>query len=158
MLDVDYYSSHHALIDERKSSPFEINLGWAVAAAKGPFNGRRALAAERTRGAAWGFVGLTIDWSSFERLFAAHHLPPQISNVPWRVSVPIYIGGEQVGYATSGCWSPLLKQPLALAHLKRPHFEAGTKVEIEVTVEHQRKRATATVRRLPFFDPERKKA
>ena len=158
MLDVDYYSSHHALIEVRKSSPFEINLGWAVGATKGPFNGRRALAAERARGAAWGFVGLAIDWSSFERLFAAHHLPPQISNVPWRVSVPIYVGGEQVGYATSGCWSPLLKQPLALAHVKRPHFAAGTKVEIEVTVEHQRKRAEATVQCLPFFDPERKKA
>jgi aminomethyltransferase len=158
MLDVDYYSSHHALIEQRKSSPFEINLGWAVSATKGPFNGRKALAAERARGAQWGFVGLEIDWSSFERLFAAHHLPPQISNIPWRVSVPIYIGSAQVGYATSGCWSPLLKRPLALAHLTRPHFAAGTKVEIEITVEHQRKRAAATVRSLPFFDPERKKA
>jgi aminomethyltransferase len=158
MLDVDYFSSHHALIEQRKSSPFEINLGWAVSRGKGPFNGRRALAAERARGAQWGFVGLEINWSSFERLFAAHHLPPQISNIPWRVSVPIYVGRAQVGYATSGCWSPLLKQPLALAHLTRPHFAAGTNVEIEVTVEHQRKRAAATVRALPFFDPERKKA
>jgi len=158
MLDVDYYSSHHALIDERKSSPFEINLGWAVSATKGPFNGRRCLAAERTRGALWGFVGLEIDWNSFERLFAAHHLPPQISNVPWRVSVPLYIGRAQVGYATSGCWSPLLKKPLALAHLRRPHCAAGTKVEIEVTVEHRRMRAEARVRELPFYEPERKKA
>jgi aminomethyltransferase len=158
MLDVDYYSAHHALIEQRKSSPFEINLGWAVSANKGPFNGRKALAAERARGAQWGFVGLAIDWSSFEGLFAVHHLPPQISNIPWRVSVPIYIGGSQVGYATSGCWSPLLKQPLALAHLTRPHFATGTRVEIEITVEHQRKRAQATVRPLPFFDPERKKA
>jgi len=31
-------------------------------------------------------------------------------------------------------------------------------VEIEVTVEHQRQRADARVRKLPFFDPERKKA
>ena len=30
--------------------------------------------------------------------------------------------------------------------------------EFEVTVEHHRKRAKATVRELPFFDPERKKA
>jgi aminomethyltransferase len=158
MLDVDYYSSHHALIEQRKSSPFEINLGWAVSAGKGPFNGRSALAAERKRGAAWGFVGLTIDWEAFERLFAAHHLPPQISNIPWRVSVPVYIGGSQVGYATSGCWSPLLKKPLALAHLTRPHFASGTRVEIEVTVEHHRMRAAARVTNLPFFDPERKKA
>jgi aminomethyltransferase len=158
MLDVDYHSAHHALIEQRKSSPFEINLGWAVSAGKGPFNGRKPLVAERQRGARWGFVGLEIEWGSFERLFAAHHLPPQISNIPWRVSVPVSIGGSQVGYATSGCWSPLLKKPLALAHLSRPHDAAGTRVEIEVTVEHQRKRAAATVRTLPFFDPERKKA
>ena len=158
MLDVDYYSAHHALIEQRKSTPFEINLGWAVSASKGPFNGRRALAAERQRGAAWGFVGLEIDWVSFERLFAAHHLPPQISNVAWRASAPVYVWGSQVGYATSGCWSPLLKKQLALAHLERPHFAAGTQVEMEVTVEHRRVRAAAVVRDLPFYDPDRKKA
>jgi hypothetical protein len=44
------------------------------------------------------------------------------------------------------------------AHLRAPHFEPGTAVQIETTVEHQRKRADATVRALPFFDPERKRA
>jgi aminomethyltransferase len=158
MLDVDYFSAHHALIEARKSSPFEINLGWAVSAGKGPFNGRAALAAERARGAAWGFTGLEIDWLSFERLFAAHRLPPQVPTVAWRASAPVYADGVQVGYATSGCWSPLLKQLLALAHLRAPHFEPGTRLEIEVTAEHHRERAMATVRALPFFDPERKKS
>jgi aminomethyltransferase len=158
MLDVDYHSAHHALIEERKSSPFEINLGWAVSARKGPFNGRRALGAERDRGPAWGFVGLEVGWDSFERLFADRHLPPQISNVAWRASVPVYLGAAQIGYATSGCWSPILKKPLALAHLQRPHFAPGTAVEIEVTVEHRRMRADAVVRALPFYEPERKKA
>jgi len=158
MLDVDYFSAHHALIEARKSSPYEINLGWAVSAAKGPFNGRRALAAERARGAAWGFVGLELDWDSFERLFRAHHLPPHLSNIAWRTSAPVYRDGIQVGYATSGSWSPLLKKSLALAHLKAPHYEAGTGVRREITVEHQRKTAEAVVRKLPFYDPERKKA
>jgi aminomethyltransferase len=158
MMDVDYFSSHHALIEARKSSPYEINLGWAVSPTKGPFNGRRALAAERQRGAAWGFVGLEIEWTSFERLFAAHRLPPQLSNVAWRASAPVYRDGSQVGYATSGCWSPLLKKSLALAHLEAPHFAPGTRVQMEITVEHRRERADATVRKLPFFDPERKKA
>jgi aminomethyltransferase len=158
MLDVDYFSSHHALIEERKSSPFEINLGWAVSAGKGPFNGRRALAAERARGAAWGFVGLELDWESFERLFRAHHLPPHLSNIAWRASAPTYRDGAQIGYATSGAWSPLLKKSLALAHLRAPHFAPGTHVQLEITVEHQRKTADAVVRKLPFFDPERKKA
>ena len=158
MLDVDYHSAHHAMIEEQKSSPFEINLGWAVSAAKGPFNGRRALAAERTRGPRWGFVGLEIDWVSFERLFAAHRLPPHVPNVAWRTSVPVHHNGDQVGYASSGCWSPLLKKSLALAHLRAPCFEPGTRVEIETTVEHQRRHADAVVRKLPFYDPERKKA
>jgi aminomethyltransferase len=158
MMDVDYFSSHHAIIEARKSSPYEINLGWAVSAGKGPFNGRRALAAERARGSAWGFVGLEIEWDSFERLFAKHGLPPQIPNVAWRSSAPVYDGGRQVGYATSGCWSPLLKKSLALAHLRAPYFAPGTKVEMEITVEHRRERANVAVRKLPFFDPERKKA
>jgi aminomethyltransferase len=158
MLDVDYHSAHHALIEEQKSSPYEINLGWAVSPGKGPFNGRRALVAERARSPRWGFVGLEIDWVSFERLFAAHRLPPHVSNVAWRTSVPVFQGGAQVGYASSGCWSPLLKKPLALAHVKAPHFEPGTPVEIEITVEHQRRRADAVVRKLPFYDPERKKS
>jgi glycine cleavage system T protein (aminomethyltransferase) len=158
MLDVDYFSAHHALIEARKSTPYEINLGWAVSPGKGPFNGRRALADERKRGAAWGFVGLEVSWESFERLFAAHKLPPQIPNIAWRSSAPVYRGGRQVGYATSGCWSPILKKSLALAHLRAPNFEPGTPVKLEVTVEHRRELADAVVRKLPFFDPERKKA
>jgi len=158
MLDVDYHSAHHAMIEAQKSSPFEINLGWAVSAAKGPFNGRRVLAAERGRRPAWGFVGLEIDWVSFERLFAAHRLPPHVPNVAWRTSVPVHRDGAQVGYASSGCWSPLLKKALALAHIRAPHFEPGTPLQIEITVEHQRRLADAVVCKLPFFDPERKKA
>src|SRR5690606_35311830 len=45
MLDVDYHSAHRAVIEDQKSSPFELSLGWTVSADKGPFNGRRALRA-----------------------------------------------------------------------------------------------------------------
>lgn len=158
MLDVDYHSAHRAVIEEQKSSPFELGLGWTVSADKGPFNGRRALRAEREREPQWRFVGLAVDWASLERLYAEHGLPPQLPTIAWRTSTPVYRGGRQVGYATSGCWSPLLKQYLALAHLRAPHFEPGTHVEFEVTVEHVRRRADAVVQKLPFFDPERKRA
>ncbi|HEV8496168.1 MAG TPA: aminomethyltransferase family protein [Gemmatimonadaceae bacterium] len=157
MLDVDYFSAHRAVIEDQKSSPFEINLAWTVSADKGPHNGRIALRAERARGAAWGFVGLDVDWESLETIYAARGLPPQLPTVAWRTSAPVYKEGKQIGYATSGCWSPLLKKYLALAHVTAPHFQTGADVELEVTVEHRRKRANAVVRKLPFFDPPRKK-
>jgi aminomethyltransferase len=157
MLDVDYHSAHRAMIPAQMSTPYELSLDWTVSLDKEVFNGRQALVNERARGPAWRFVGIEVDWDSFEALYNAVHLPPAIPTVAWRTSVPIYRDGRQVGYASSGCWSPLLKKYLALAHLSTPHFEPGTAVEIEVTVEHQRKRASGWVRKLPFFDPPRKK-
>ncbi|HMC57500.1 MAG TPA: aminomethyltransferase family protein [Gemmatimonadaceae bacterium] len=158
MLDVDYFSSHHALIEDQKSSPYEINLGWTVNDTKGPFNGQRALREEKRRGPAWNFVGLDVDWPSFEQLHLARGLAPRIPNIAWRASAPIYRGGKQVGYATSGTWSPMLKRYLALGHVHAAHGAPGTELEMEITVEHRRNRAKATVRKLPFFDPPRKKA
>ena len=67
-------------------------------------------------------------------------------------------GGRQVGYATSGAWSPILKKNLALATVQWDHRKVGTELEIEITVEYVRYRARAVVTRKPFFDPERKKA
>lgn len=158
MLDVDYHSSHHALIEAQKSSPLELGLDWTVPGEKGPYTGRAALRSERARGPAWRFVGLAVDWVSLEALYAQAGLPPQLPTVAWRISTPVYRDGAQIGYASSGCWSPLLKQYLALAHLKAPHFAPGTEVRLEVTVEHQRLQAVARVVELPFFNPERKKS
>jgi aminomethyltransferase len=158
MLDVDYYSAHRAIIEDQKSSPFELNLGWTVSADKGPYNGRQVLRAEKTRPPQWAFVGLDVRWESLERVYAERLLPPHLPTVAWRTSAPVYRGSQQVGYATSGCWSPLLKKYLALAHVQAPHHAVDTPLSLEVTVEHRRNRADAVVRALPFFDPERKRA
>jgi aminomethyltransferase len=158
MLDVDYFSSHRAIIEDQKSSPYEINLAWTVSDTKGPYNGRTALRAEKARGSEWAFVGLEVNWESMERLHAERGIPPHLPTVAWRSSAPVYSGVDQIGYATSGCWSPLLKKYIALAHIRAPHFNPGTRVQFEITVEHRRKKAEAVLRKLPFFDPERKKA
>jgi aminomethyltransferase len=157
MADVDYVSSHHALIENQKSSPFELGLGWAVSKSGAPFVGKRALMAEKERGPAWRFVGIDVDWESLEACYREVDLPPSLPTVAWRSSVPLYVGGRQCGYATSGCWSPVLKKYIALAHVEGAWGKPGTELQIEVTVEHRRKQALARVAALPFFDPERKK-
>jgi aminomethyltransferase len=158
LIDVDYVPAHHAIIEDRKSSPFELGLGWAVKLDKPAFVGRDALLAERERGPEWEFKGLEISWESMEALYGAVGLPPQIPSEGWRASVPVYDGRRQVGYATSGCWSPILKKYIALAHLQTPHSETGTQLTMEVTVEHHRKRASARVVQHQFFNPERKRS
>lgn len=158
LIDVDYVSARRALIEQQKSSPFELGLGWTVAREKAPFVGQRALEAERERGSEWAFRGLVVEWDSLEALFTEVGLPPQLPTTAWRTSTPVYVDGKQVGYATSGCWSPLLKKYLALAHLESAHADPGTEVALEITVEHRRKQARAIVARTPFFDPERKRA
>jgi aminomethyltransferase len=157
LLDVDYVPARKALIESQTSSPFELDLGWTVNLKKERFVGRDALAAEAGRDPLWRFAGIEIEWDSLERLYAEVGLATRLPPTAWRMSVPIYAGAEQAGYATSGGWSPLLKKYIALAHLRAPHFTPQTGLEIEITVEHRRKRAAARVVKKPFFDPERKR-
>ena len=158
MVEVDYVSSRHALIEAQKSSPYEMGLGWAVDLKKGNFVGRKALIAESKREPEWRFVGIEMDWPSLEKVYNEVGLPPRVSATTWRTSIPVYVEGMQIGYGSSGCWSPLLKKNLALAHIKAEYSEPGTPVDMEITVEHQRKTAKAKVVKTPFFDPERKRA
>jgi aminomethyltransferase len=146
LIDVDYVPARKAFIDSQTSSPFELDLAWAV-----------KLAIEAARGPQWQFVGVEIEWQSLERLYAEVGLATRLPATAWRTSVPIYSGGEQAGYATSGGWSPLLKKYIALAHLQSKWASLGKRLEIEITVEHRRKRAAARVVKKPFFDPERKR-
>lgn len=158
LLEVDYQPAHRAWIEAQKSSPFELNLGWTVNLEKGNFVGKKALAAEKARGPAWQLVGLEIDWRGLERLYLEEGLPPQLPNTTVRASVPVSSLGRQVGYASSSCWSPLLKKFIALAHLEAAHASPGNWVTYEVLVNHKRRYAPAHVVPLPFFNPERKRA
>jgi aminomethyltransferase len=158
MIEVDYTSTNHAWIAAQKSSPYELGLDWAVALDKqGYFVGRRALEREHRDGSPWRLMGLEVEWPGMERLFADLGLPPQLPAMAVRASLPIFAGAAQVGYASTATWSPLLKKYIALGHLQRPHYEAGTRVRLEVTVEHRRQYAPAKVVPLPFYEPEWKK-
>jgi glycine cleavage system aminomethyltransferase T len=47
---------------------------------------------------------------------------------------------------------------IALGTVDRPHYQEGTKLQIEVTVESVRHKVAATVVKTPFFNPKRKMA
>jgi aminomethyltransferase len=159
MNGVDYFSANACSIESRKSSPYEIGLGWTVDLDRDPFIGQDALKAEKANGSEWATVGLVYDWPAFERLFAEFGLPPQLPGGAWRTPVPVYNKkGLQVGQGTSGAWSAILKDNLALATVKSAYAKPGTILQIEVTVEFERRRVPAVVTKTPFYDPPRKKA
>jgi aminomethyltransferase len=159
MNGVDYFSANSCAIESRKSTPYEIGLGWTVDLDRDPFIGQDALRAEKANGPVWATVGLVYDWPEFERLFAEFGLAPELPGGAWRSPVPVYDrNGGQVGKGTSGAWSAILKENLALATVKSAHAEPGTVLQIEVTVEFERRRVPAIVTKTPFFDPPRKKA
>jgi len=158
LLDVDYISSRHAIVESRKSSPYELGLGWAVKLKKEYFIGKQALEREVTRGPEWEFVGIEIQWTELENHYRNVGLAPGLPSTAWRTSTPLYYNHEQVGYATSGAWSPILKRYIALAHVKSAFAVEGTELQFELKVEHFRKLTTAKVVKTPFFDPERKRS
>ena len=158
LLDVDYISSRHAIIESRKSSPFELGLGWAVKMKKNDFIGKIALEKELDRGPEWEFVGIEIEWSELESHYRNAGLAPGLPSTAWRTSTPLYYNRNQVGYATSGTWSPILKRYIALAHLKSDYSQNGTELEFEIKVEHFKKTTKAKVVNTPFFNPERKRS
>jgi aminomethyltransferase len=160
LLEVDYTSSRHAVIPEQAYSPYEIGLGRLVKLEKeANFVGKRALQLEQeTGGPPRQLMGLVVDWGEFEAMHAAHGLPPTVPAATWRTPVPVYSPIRQVGRATSGTWSPILKQNIALASLDAGVATAGTRLEIEWTVEVSRGRLAATVTDLPFLDLPRKRA
>ncbi|MGB7873331.1 MAG: aminomethyltransferase family protein [Anaerolineales bacterium] len=158
MIEVDYTAANHAWIEAQKSSPYELGLGWTVNLDKpGYFVGRPALEREKREGSDWKMVGLEVEWNGMERLFKDVGLPPQIPGMAERGSLPVLVGGVQVGYVSTSTWSPLLKKYIALAHLQKPYYEIGTDVRMEVTVEHHRQHAPAKVVKLPFYEPTWKK-
>ena len=158
LLDVDYIASRHAIIEARKSSPYELGLGWAVKLKKKDFIGKKALEEEYAHEPEWNFVGIEIDWSQLEDHYRKVGLPPGLPHTAWRTSTPLFKSNEQVGYATSGCWSPILKRYIALAHVKAKYAKENTQLDFELKVEHYRKLTSARIVKPPFFAPERKRS
>ena len=158
LIEVDYTSSKKALIASQKYSPFELGFGKMVHLDKENFIGKAALAKDAKNGVERQLVGLEVDWVEVEEQHDKFGLTPAAPSQASRVPVPIYVGERQVGKATTTTFSPLLKKLIALASVNTEHSKPGTKLQMELTIEAQRLKTTATVVPLPFFNPKRKTA
>lgn len=158
LLDVDYVGVKKALIPSQTYTPYEIGLGRLVHLDKAPFIGQAALRRVAHEGPPRQLVGLEVDWPDLERLYDEAGLAPQLPATASRVSVPVFRDGDQVGKATSSTWSPTLKKMIALATVSSDAVAPGTRLDMELTVDHRRRTVAVAVAKLPFFDPPRKRA
>jgi len=158
LIEVDYISSKKALIPSQKYSPYELGFGKMVHLEKENFIGKRALEKDQKNGVARQLVGLEVDWVEVEEQHDKFGLTPAAPTQASRVAVPVYSGNMQVGKATTTAFSPVLKKLIALASVETAHSKPGTKLQMELTIEAQRLKTSATVVKLPFFNPPRKTA
>ena len=107
---------------------------------------------------AWSSPEALPTWEELEALYASFNLPPSLPATASRAGLPIYADdGRQVGKATSHTWSPILKKYLVIASVIDGFHEKGMKLDLEHTVEFERRKVGATVVPTPFYDPERKR-
>lgn len=161
MVDAEYTSARHATstAPDEFYSPFEIGLGRLVDFGKEDFVGKRALELEQAAGGPRRrLVGLHVDWTAIEQMFAKHGLAPVASPVVERDPVPLYKQGRRIGRATSVTWGITIKKMVAFGSVPPSMSAIGERLQIEWTVEGERGKVPATVVELPFLDLPRKRA
>lgn len=163
LLDVDFHSSRFAFTDHDRSTPMELGFGWMfrkLAEQDRPFIGRRAIAdALANKTARWRTVGLEIDWRDYERVYTGAGLIPPKSETPVEHETMLYDDdGNQAGYATSLMYSPVLQRHIGIARVTPDLAGVGTRVHVELTINHRYHTAVAWVARPPLFNPQRKTA
>lgn len=161
LVDVDFVSARKTMFEVQKTSPYELGLGWTVRLNKDYFVGLEALRAEKAAGSSTQMVGLDVNISALEKLYASFGMPLHLPYQSWNDALPVYGDGNQrrhIGRATSGTWSPILKKYVVLARIQSEYAGFGRTVYLETTIEAHRLPVPATVVKMPFFDPPRKKA
>jgi len=161
MVDAEYTGARHATSTAADEfySPFEIGLGRLVDFGKENFVGKRALELEQAAGGPRRrLVGLHVDWTGIEQMFAKHGLAPAVSPVVDRDPIPLYKQGRRIGRATSVTWGITIKKMIAFGSVPPSLSALGERMQIEWTVEGERGKVPATVVEVPFLDLPRKRA
>jgi aminomethyltransferase len=163
LINVEFSSSRLAYTDHDRITPKELGFGWMLKGIEDdnrPFIGRTAIRrelAEKT--SRWATVGLVLDWADYDRVYNEAGLIPPKDETPLDYESMLYDDdGERVGYATSLMYSPVLQRHIAMARVRPGLSASGTRVNLELTINHHYETVRAEVTRLPFFNPPRKTA
>jgi aminomethyltransferase len=163
LINVEFSSSRFAWTNQQRVTPIELGFRWMLKGINDddrPFIGRNAIRkeiAEKT--SRWSTVGLLLDWADWNRLHTDAGLIPPKDETPLEYESMLYDGeGNRIGYATSLMYSPVLQRHIAIARVRPDLAAVGTRVNLELTIEHEYRTVAADVAKLPLFNPERKTA
>ena len=109
------------------------------------FVGQKALLEEKKRGPAVLTVGLEIDLLDLERIYTEFDMPLHLPHEAWAEQTPLFRAGKQIGKATSGAWSPLLKKYIVMARVKPEFAKPGTIIDLQETIEGRPRMVKAKV-------------
>ena len=163
LINVEFFSSRFAYTDHERVTPRELGFGWmlrGIEADDRPFIGRSAIRREvADKTSRWSSVGLVVDWQDYDRLYNTAGLIPPKDETPLDYESMLYDSeGARIGYATSLMYSPVLQRHIAMARVRPDLAAVGTRVNLELTINHEYRTVGADVARLPLFKPERKTA
>ncbi len=115
---------------DESANPIEAGISWAVKFNKGDFVGREALLKVKEEKPKRKLVGMILEG----RNIARH-------------GYKIFKEGEEVGFITSGGYSPTLEKSIALGYVNKPYNKRETELEIQI----RNKMVKAEVVKLPFY-------
>lgn len=143
---VDFQPVHAVMRLHRGRTPIELGFGKMVHFDKGHFNGRRALLQHREAGARYTLA--KIDIAGFK---------------PANGALIYHRKKKEVGFVTSGVWSPTTKRNIALAELKAPYgIEIKDDLWAEIYVNEEgrwdKRLVPVTLQDKPFFINQRARA
>ena len=163
LIGVDFHSSRFAFNDSECSTPLELGFAWMfrdLATSSRRFIGRAAIEREiADKTSRWKMVGLMVDWRDWDHHYGDAGLIPPKDETPVVYEMMLYdADGNRVGYTTSFMYSPMLQRHIAMARVQPDLAKPGSKVNLEITINHRYRTVASVVARPPLFNPPRKTA
>lgn len=163
LIDIDYHPARFAWNDDQRTSPIELGMGWMIgdlADDDRAFIGRKAIEREIADGTSrWRTVGIMADWQAWNQVYNGRGLVPPMDHHPVSGAMMLYDERvEQIGWTPSFCYSPMLQRHIGIARVDPDHARPGTRLDLEVTIDHRYEMVASEVTKLPFYNPPRKTA